>query len=93
MAIEDFKREAKKRRLRRWGESWENIPRDQRIGDIIETIHGLEPRKSDPFPRESVMLILDMARQGLPPRVIDKTLVDLLKRGRMWPKWRMKLSD
>lgn len=90
---EQLQRAARVRQLLEKGQLWQDIPADQQLGDITETAQGLEPRKSDPFPRETVLMVRDMAQQGLPHEFIRRSLVDLLERGYMWPQWRMKLSD
>lgn len=80
-------------RLIQYGEPWSMLPRDQRLGDILETIEDREPRKSDPFPGPMRALVRDLGRQGLPLEVIDSTVRDLLERGRLGRDPRFRISD
>ncbi len=90
--VEQLAHEAKKRKLRKKGQFWHKIPKDQREGDIYETLMHLEPRVSDPLPGEFRALVRDLHRQGIPTSKIDDIAVDLYQRGRMTP-FRMYLSD
>ena len=74
------------------GLEWHLIPRDQRLGDIHETIDGLEPRKSDPFPEPVVEFIMEKNEQGLSIEEIDKALVKMITDGKILT-WIMHISD
>ncbi|GAH74236.1 unnamed protein product, partial [marine sediment metagenome] len=74
------------------GLAWHLIPKDQRIGDINETIKNLEPRKSDPFPSPWVELVKQLHKQGKSFQEIDKMTVDLINKGKL-PSWQMHISD
>lgn len=74
------------------GLEWHLIPRDQRLGDIRETIDDLEPRKSDPFPEPIVEFVKKKNEEGLSIEEIDEALVKMIKDGEL-PTWKMYISD
>jgi len=74
------------------GLPWHKIPKDQRLGDIDETINNLEPRKSDPFPEPVVEFIMEKHEQGLSIEEIDKALVEMIEKGDL-SSWTMYISD
>lgn len=81
------------RYLIEFGTPWTVLPREQRLGDILETLEDREPRRSDPFPGPMRALVRDLGRQGLPLEFIDRAVVDLLERGRLGENPRFRISD
>jgi len=74
------------------GKPWHQIPKNQRAGDIRETVLNLEPRKSDPFPKPVVNKMKELAAKGMSYQDIDREIVKLIKTGKL-PSWNMHLSD
>ena len=72
------------------GLPWHKIPKDQRLGDIHETIENLEPRKSDPFPEPVVEFIME--NKDLSIEEIDEKLVKMIEDGDL-PTWTMHISN
>lgn len=82
----------KKQRKRPPPKAWHLIPKDQRLGDIRETILNLEPRKSDPFPRPVVRAMKRLHARGFSYENIDRAIRNLIMQNRL-PAWMMHISD